>query len=484
MTALTRFSRLSATALALTLCVPALPAHAQDTAFQTPADFTQMVEEKLPAVVGILSTGPAPQAQPAPAPQLPPGLRDFFGAPGRQQAPARPMQSQGSGFIISADGYVVTNNHVIANGEEIEVVLSDDRRFDAELIGTDPATDIALLKIEANSDLPHVDWGSSQDLAIGEWVVAIGNPFGLGGTVTAGIVSARSRDINSGPYDDFIQTDAAINRGNSGGPLFNAPGEVVGVNTAIFSPTGGSVGIGFAVPSHVAQRIVDDLREDGEVERGWLGVNIQPVTEELAEALDLSSATGVLVTNVSPGGPAADAGLQAGDVITEIAGTGVDEPRALTFTVADLAVGNEVTVTYLRDGERAETTVTIGQRPDMMAAAAPAQAPAEEDASESARIGVAVAPVTAQLREQLRLPPEMEGIAIAEVTPDSPAAEAGIRPGDVILQAGGTQITDAEGLKSAAAAAREAGKPLLLRVFSRGSYTYRAVKFDSETAGN
>ncbi|MGR3496917.1 DegQ family serine endoprotease [Citreimonas sp.] len=480
MSPLTNPGRASAAAVALALSLTAIEAPAQEATRSAPVDFTAMVEDKLPAVVGILSTGAAPQGQQGVPPQLPPGFRDFFGDQ-MPQRPQGPMRSQGSGFIISEDGYVVTNNHVIADAEQIQVVLDDEREYEAELVGTDPATDIALLKIEADEDLPAVEWGSSDDLKIGQWVVAIGNPFGLGGTVTAGIVSARSRDINSGPYDDFIQTDAAINSGNSGGPLFNAPGEVVGVNTAIFSPSGGNVGIGFAVPSAVAQRIVEDLREDGSVERGWLGVQIQSIDDALGEALDLADTSGVLVSDVTAGGPAAEAGLEAGDVIVSVAGEDVSDPRGLTFAVAELPVGEPVTVTYLRDGDREETEVTLGERPDMGLAAEPTE-PEQDALPDGPTIGVSIQPVTPQLRSELGLPADLEGLAVASVDPDSPAAEAGLRAGDVIVQASGEAVPDVAALREAAAAAEEADEPLLMRIFRDGGYVFRAVTFEEDAA--
>lgn len=483
MTYLPDAARVSAAALMVSLSLAGAPAPAQESAFTTPADFSQMVTEKLPSVVGILSTGPAPRVQPGPVPQLPPGLREFFGPQGPDTAPQGPMRSQGSGFVISEDGYIVTNNHVIAGAEKIEVVLADERQIDAELVGTDPATDIALLKVSVEGDLPDVAWGSSGDLQIGEWVVAIGNPFGLGGTVTAGIVSARSRDINAGPYDDFIQTDAAINRGNSGGPLFNDSGDVIGVNTAIFSPTGGSVGIGFAVPSDVAQRIVDDLRENGSVERGWLGVTLQPVDDGLANAVGLDEAQGVLISEVTADSPAAEAGLQPGDVILQVAGEDVADPRAISFAVADLAIGSEAIFTLFREGQQIEETVTIGQRPDMMAAAPTSPEMMDPGDSSGPKIGVAVAPVTPQLRAQLGLPPEVGGLVIQSVSTDSPAARANLRAGDVIVEASGEAITDVGALRDAVAQAVEDDKPLLLRVYRAGGYAFVPLNLDNERSG-
>ncbi|MDD9719012.1 Do family serine endopeptidase [Dinoroseobacter sp. PD6] len=454
---------------------------AQQTDFDSPTDFSEMVTERLPAVVGILSTGPAPDPSPAIQPQLPPGMREFFGGP-TPPTPQGPMRSQGSGFIISQDGLVVTNNHVIAGAEQIEVIMDDDRRLDAELIGTDPATDIALLRIENVADLPHVVWGSSDDLSIGEWVVAIGNPFGLGGTVTAGIVSARARDINAGPYDSFIQTDAAINSGNSGGPLFHVSGDVVGVNTAIFSPTGGNVGIGFAVPSAVAERIVDDLQDDGRVERGWLGVQVQPVDEALARAFKFEDPQGVLLADVTKGSPAFEAGLEPGDVLLEIDGAAVDTPRDLTFAVADTPVGATVMVTYLRNGNRVQAEVTIGQRPDLQSATAQPDAGGRDDRSDAdgPRIGVSVAPLSGELRAQAGIPNEVSGLLVQSVTQDSPAAEAGLRAGDVLVEAADVTLGQVETLRDAIARAAEEGETLLIRVFRGQGYNFVVVNLSEK----
>jgi serine protease Do len=468
----------------LAVGAPAMPAAAQEAQFQTPQDFSQMVTERLPSVVGILSTGPAPQAPPSAMPQLPPDMRDFFGRPAPDAMPRGPMRSQGSGFIISSDGLVVTNNHVIEGAERIEVVLDDERQFDATLVGTDPATDIALLRVEGVDDLPAVGWGSSEDLTIGEWVVAIGNPFGLGGTVTAGIVSARSRDINAGPYDDFIQTDAAINSGNSGGPLFDASGNVVGVNTAIFSPTGGNVGIGFAVPASVAERVVSDLREDGRVERGWLGVQVQEMDETLARALGLDEAQGVLVADVTADSPAAEAGIEPGDVILSVGGEAVDGPRALTFAVADLPVGEPVAITYLRDGTRSEAEVTIGLRAAAMQADAmpPMGAMPEED--DGPRIGVAVAPLGPELRQRAGIPEEVDGLLVQQVGNGSPAQAANIRAGDVLVAAGGTQLDGVEALRQAVADAAAGDGVLLVRFFRNGTYGFLTIDISEDAAAN
>lgn len=450
-----------------------VPALAQDDAYATPPDFTQMVSEKLPAVVGILSTQEVPSAPAQQAPQLPPGFEEFFGMPSPERAPQGPMQAQGSGFIISEDGYIVTNNHVIAGATEIEVVLEDERQFTAQLIGTDPATDIALLKVDTDSSLPFVTWGTSDDLEIGQWLVAIGNPFGLGGTVTAGILSARSRNINSGPYDDFLQTDAAINRGNSGGPLFDATGNVIGVNTAIFSPTGGSVGIGFAVPSQVAQRIVDDLRDDGMVERGWLGVGIQNVSEDIAAAVGLDAAAGAMITSVSPDSPAARAGLQVGDIITGIAGEDVASPRELTFAVADATVGSTADLSLWRNGTRETVSVQIEQRPGSQTASSSEMMSDPE--SNTPQLGVSIAVVDAEIREMLNIGPDIEGLAIIGVEPQSPAAQANLRRGDVIVAAGNSDIRTLETLREAIEAAVEQERPILLRIYRGGAFTFIAV---------
>ena len=321
-----------------------------------PVDFTQIVAEVSPTVVAII----AQRTQSDRAPRGTPGNMPFGDA--EPDAPPRTATAQGSGFVISDEGHIVTNNHVIQEATEIEVLLADGSRVPAELIGTDPATDLAVLQVDDLTEGTSVaSWGDSDALLPGAWTIAIGSPFGLGETVTVGVLSARSRDIRSGPYDEFLQTDASINQGNSGGPLFNAQGEVVGVNTAIFSPTGANVGIGFAVPSRLATLIVDQLIDDGEVRRGLLGVNLQQMTEILAEALGLDDVRGVLVSQVVPDGPADDAGLQMGDIILQLGDQDIEMPRDLSLAVAELAPGTTAMLTILRADEEIEVEVMIGE---------------------------------------------------------------------------------------------------------------------------
>ena len=330
--------------------------------------FAPLVKATQPAVVTIRTELSSNRSNRAAGidPQMREFMERFFGRdPFRQhRGPRGPRpQGLGSGFIVAADGIVVTNNHVIENADKITVVLSDGEEFDAKLLGTDPKTDIAVLRIRADRDLPTVPWGDSDKVEVGDWGIAIGNPFGLGGTVTAGIISARGRSINAGPYDDFLQIDAPINKGNSGGPLFDQTGHVIGVNTAIYSPSGGSVGIGFAIPSNQARRIVADLIDDGEVERGWLGVTIQPVTGEIAETLDLPEATGALIADLSPDGPAARGGLKRGDVIMFFGDVEIQTVRDLTRAVANTPPGTAADVRVLRNGRSRNLSIRTGKFP-------------------------------------------------------------------------------------------------------------------------
>jgi len=420
---------------------PAAPMH------DAPASFAPLARQLLPAVVNISTTQNLQARRDRPdapdIPQAPPGspfeefFRDFFnrnrhGSPDQPPRPRR-AQSLGSGFIVDASGLVVTNNHVIEGADEINVILHDNTSIRAELLGTDTRTDLAVLRIKTDKPLPALQWGNSDDAQVGDWVLAIGNPFGLGGTVTAGIVSARGRDIRQGLYDDFIQTDAAINRGNSGGPLFNLQGQVIGINTAIYSPTGGSIGIGFAIPANLARNIVTQLADTGKVRRGWLGVNIQQVTEEIAESLGLQGGgRGALVARAQEGGPAAEAGIRNGDVILRFDGQEVREMRTLPRIVADTPVGREVPVVVWRDGDEQTITVKVGELPSEQQAAA---TPGPQDRpTELSGLGLSVAGITPELRERFGLDPEQRGVVITDVMPGSTAAERELRPGDVIVE--------------------------------------------------
>jgi serine protease Do len=454
-----------------------------------PESFAPMVRRLLPAVVNISTTqnlGPRPGRPDAPpAPQAPPGspfeefFRDFFnrqrpgpgGPQGEAPAPNRPpqgrrAQSLGSGFVIDPSGIIITNNHVIDGADEINVILQDNTTLRATLLGTDPRTDLAVLRVTHTAPLPSLTWGDSDTAEVGDWVLAIGNPFGLGGTVTAGIVSARGRDIRQGPFDDFIQTDAAINRGNSGGPLFNLRGEVVGINTAIYSPTGGSIGIGFSIPSNLARGIVRQLAEGGRVRRGWLGVNIQQVTDEIAESLQLRNGTrGALIARAQEGGPAAAAGLRAGDVVLRFNDQEVREMRTLPRIVADTAVGTRVPVVVWRDGREVTVQVTLGELPAEQAQAGaptPEQAPRPDQPVELTGLGMRVAGITPELRERFRLRPETRGVVVVDVTAGSPAGEREIRPGDIVLEVQQERVTTAQELQERLERLRRQGRATAL----------------------
>ncbi|MDZ5699610.1 Do family serine endopeptidase [Chelativorans sp. M5D2P16] len=441
-----------AVAVAAIACLPLAPVPA--TAQDVPVDFTGIVEEMTPAVVAITADRPVDEQ---------PSIEDILPNPfGREQEPDRgPPRgvALGSGFIISQDGHVVTNNHVIQGANTIDVRLSDGSTRSAELVGSDPATDLAVLKMEPSEDLAVAEWGDSDSLQPGAWTIAIGSPFGLGGTVTVGVLSARSRNIQAGPYDNFLQTDASINRGNSGGPLFNAAGRVVGVNTAIFSPIGANIGIGFAVPSNAAQEIVRQLIETGSVERGFIGVSLQPITDAISQALGLESTDGALVADIEPDSPASRAGLQAGDVITALGGESMENPGELSRAVAERSPGEEITLSIIRDGETVEVDLTLATR-EVEQAAADAEPATEPD---GASMGVAVTGLPELLRRELGLE-EGQGVMIQRVQPGTPAAEAGLQQGDLILQAGGETVEQVEDLTTAWEEAREQERPVLLRV--------------------
>jgi serine protease Do len=446
-----------------------------------PESFADLAQAKLPSVVTVTATSsnqdePGPDAE-DPGFGLPPGVPEFdfppgspfeeffkrFGPDGNApEGPARRSTSLGSGFIIDPTGYIVTNNHVVTGADEVKVVTHEDRAFTAEIIGTDPKTDLALLKIEADGDLPAVTWGNSDQMRIGDWVVAIGNPFGLGGTVTAGILSARARDIGAGPYDDFLQTDAAINRGNSGGPLFNMTGEVIGVSTAIFSQSGGNIGIGFAVPSEIARPIIAELRESGKVTRGWLGVTIQPITPEIAQALGLDQQGGALVAQVTPDSPAARAGMESGDVIVQFDGRKIDGPRDLSRMVAEVDVGTRAGVTVLRNGDRKNLEVTIRELEETRAAGSP-----ERESPQAGALGLTLAPLTPETRERFGVSPDAQGTVVVEVAPDSPAATRDLRPGDLITQVGRQRVERPGDVAAAVEQARKANQDHILLLRSR-----------------
>jgi len=447
-----------------------------------PASFADVIEAVLPAVVNISVSGLArPQANPTSpgANNFEDFLRRFFerqNYPGSREAPPRQgvqrVQGMGSGFIIAPEGYIVTNHHVIHAASEITVTLGDGTRLEAELVGSDPKTDLAVLKVEFEEPLPYASFGKSDDTRVGDWVIAIGNPFGLGGSATTGIVSARGRDIRSGPFDDFLQIDAPINRGNSGGPLFDLNGRVIGINTAIFSPNGGNVGIGFAIPSKLAESVVEELRTTGRVERGWLGVTIQPVDEEIAEGLGFDGEAGALVASVVPGSPAERAGLRPGDVIIGFAGTEVTSPKALTRQAAMVKPGTETEIEVWRDGEHATFDVAMGRSPsDPVAARA-------DTHEKKARLGISLAELTPEGRERFRIGDAVKGALIVKVDPAGPAAAKGLRPGDVIVGIGRKAVDDVNAAMRAIEAAIEDGRAnIVLRVARGGDSTFVAVPF-------
>jgi serine protease Do len=373
---------------------------------------------------------------PGSAPGSPPGPNPREGQPQRPEQPERRTQSLGSGFIIDPSGLIVTNNHVIDGADEITVTLSDNTVLKATLVGRDERVDVALLQVKSEKPLPAVPFADSSGSRVGDWVLAIGNPFGLGGTVTAGIVSALQRDIRSGPYDDFIQTDAAINQGNSGGPLFNMNGEVIGINTAIFSRSGGSIGIGFAVPANLAKIVVAQLREFGHARRGWLGVRIQQVTPDIAESVGLHEPGGAMIAGVNEDGPADRAKIRPGDIVIRFNNQDVKEMRNLPRIVAETTIGQEVPVVVWRDGKEITVTVTVGQLPDehTVAGNTPDKPDEATRSVEIAGLGVQVAPITAATRDKFQLADDQKGVVITEVAAGSAAAERGLKPGDVIVE--------------------------------------------------
>ncbi|KLI65278.1 protease [Aurantiacibacter marinus] len=453
-----------------------------------PASFADLTEQLQPAVVNI-STRQTVTVEQQANPFAGTPFGQFFGRrQQQQQAPSAPQTreatSLGSGFLVSADGYVVTNNHVVspdarATLEEVTVTLPDGTEYEAELIGTDAASDLAVLKITRAEPFPFVRFGNSSQARVGDWVIAIGNPFGLGGTVTSGIVSSVLRNVGSGAYDRFLQTDAAINRGNSGGPLFDMQGNVIGINNAILSPSGGSVGIGLAIPAEVAEPIVNQLIAGEEIQRGYLGVQIQPVNEDIADALGIAKNRGELVQMVQPDQPAQQAGLRSGDVVLSVNGEDITPDRTLSFIVANIAPGTTVPVTYIRDGERRRTNVTVGRRPSEQELAQQqmfndddepdsGMTPGDSSSLVESALGIQAIPIDATIARQLGVPSDTQGLAITGVDGNSDAARRGLSRGVMILSANSRAVPTLEALEEVIADARAAGRnAVLLRVQAR-----------------
>ena len=459
---------------------PSAIATAHADTMQRSTGFADVVERVKPAVISVrvkvdatakmTSMNDNDEANP-----MQPGapLEKFFEQFGGRGMPKgfpqgkRAVTGEGSGFFISADGYAVTNNHVVDHAKTVQITMDDGSVYDAKVVGSDPKTDLALIKVDANKSFPFVKF-ADRDPRVGDWVVAVGNPFGLGGTVTAGIVSARGRDIGSGPYDDYIQIDAPINKGNSGGPAFNMDGEVIGVNTAIFSPSGGSVGIGFDIPAATAKMVVAQLKEHGRIDRAWLGVQIQPVTAEIADSLGLKKAEGAIVAQPQADSPASKAGIVAGDVITEIDGKAIKDSRELARKVGMMAPGTKIKVTLARKGEIKTLTLTLGKMPNEQQAKADTSD--EMSAGDSPRLGLNLAPAkdVAGSGDQ--------GVAVVGVDPNGPAAERGIKTGDVILDVAGKAVANTAEVRKALSDARTAGKnTVLLRVKSAEATRFVAL---------
>jgi serine protease Do len=459
----------SSTLLALVLGFGLSLAPAQHAdAFGAPESFAELADEISPSVVNITTS--ALIAAPADGrPMVPEGspFQDFFddfGAPGGEGM--QRSDALGSGFVISEDGYIVTNNHVVEGADEITIEFFSGKKLKAKLVGTDPKTDIALLKVEVDEPLPFVTFGNSDEMRVGDWVMAMGNPLGQGFSVSAGIVSARGRE-QQGPYDDFIQTDAAINRGNSGGPLFNMDGEVIGVNTSILSPNGGSIGIGFSMSSNVVSKVVDQLQEFGETRRGWLGVRIQDVSPDIAEAMGLAEASGALVTDV-PEGPARDAGIQQNDVITRFDDQPVGDAGDLTRRVADAPIGEAVPVIVQRDGRTETLAVTLGRREEAEATTMPASSPAPDEPKTLDSLGLTLAPLDTDMRDRLGIDASTEGLMVMAVDQASEAFTKGLREGDLIAEAGQKKVVRLQDLEDRIAEAKEAGRKSILLLIRRG----------------
>lgn len=469
------------------LIIPALTAPAAIAGEPVAYDVSDLAAKVTPAVVNVSVTMKAnaadddetQMADRAPQSQLEEFMRQFterFGREGgRQQRPHPKAQGVGSGFIIDPSGVIVTNFHVAGKADSITVTLSDGRKLPAKLLGGDEKTDLAVLKVSSDKPLPAVKFADASKVRVGQAVMAVGNPFGLGGTVTTGIVSARGRDIQSGPFDDYIQTDASINRGNSGGPLFDMNGNVIGINTAIYSPTGGSIGLGFAIPSSLAEPVVTQLKEHGRVERGLLGVQIQPVTDEIASSLSLGSSDGALVAQVEPNSAAMKAGVQSGDVIKSVDGKDIATIRDLTRTIAAATPGNTVKLGLVRDGKEMTVSAKLG---DSAKSGKQAKADDEQKGAEKVSggsFGFSLAPISPETRQQLGLKDGVKGALIAGVEAGSPAEEQGLRAGDILQQVGRDPVETPKDAVSKLKEAKDTKKPVLMKVYREGSTRFVAV---------
>lgn len=469
------------------------------TAYNAPPSFADLAEKSLPAVVNISTTQTINEMEGdfegVPELQLPPGspfekfFKDFMdkqkgkGGPSSRKHKANAL---GSGFIIDPSGYIVTNNHVIQDADEITVILQDDTNLPAKLIGRDKKTDLALLKVESKKPLAAINWGNSDKIRVGDWIIAIGNPYGLGGTVTAGIISARSRDIQSGPYDEYLQTDAPINRGNSGGPMLNMEGEIVGVNSAIFSPSGGSIGIGFAIPSSLAKNIIEQLRQNGKIRRGWLGVHIQSVTQDIADGLGLNKPRGALVSSVNADGPAATAGLQQGDVILNFDGKDIPDMHRLPLIVAETDVDKTVPVTVFRKGQEINLKVKVAElkakddeAEDKLDSDTP-DSPPVANSEKIGDLGLSVASLTDALRKRFEIGKNVKGIVVTAVSEDSIAADDGIEVGDVITESGQQEVKSPKALAEQVKSAKKDSKPLLLLINRKDDLRFVAITFSKK----
>jgi len=443
-------------------------------------DFSPLVTQVKPAVVSITtklqrSASDADEMQQLPMPfrQFPFGGMGPFGHSGPQ---ARAVEARGSGFIVNDTGTIVTNNHVVKNAKSVSVTLDDGTTLPAKVIGTDARTDIAVLRVDAHKSLPYIQLGNSENVKPGEWVIAMGNPFGLGGSVTAGIVSAQGRDIGEGPYDHFIQIDAPINQGNSGGPLFTQNGKVIGMNTAILSPSGGSIGIGFAIPSDTIKTVVAQLEKTGKVTRGYIGVEAQQVTQTMAKAMNLGQDSGALIAGVQDDTPASKAGIQPGDVITSVNGKAVKNPRDLAVDIAGVQPGDDAKLQVLRDGQNKTVSVKVGQLPGEQ------MAKNESPQQSREKLGVALAPLSPDMRNRLDVPDGTNGVVIREVQPGSPAEQAGLQSGDVIVGVGGKSV---DSPSAAASALRTAAKDraVALRIIRNGTPVFVGVNLDQSSEG-